>query len=87
MADKISDNLYELERAESSMSDALTDCDGWNDDVNKSYQRYVDEIHRQMSSLSFMCEMASNAINNAAYVDVGKYKKELEEYAKKVRSI
>ena len=83
----LSIELGNLTAYEYTLSDILHEYDSWNDDVSRSYERYVDLIGQIISSLDFVLKEIEGAINNINHIDVNKQKSELSEYSSRLRRL
>ena len=75
--------LYNLIVVADNMSDILCSYQNWNDDVSKSYERFVDSLRSNMSNLEFTLKDIENAISSLISIDVNKQVSAMSEFKAK----
>ena len=70
-----------------NLNNILLDYDRWNDEVSRSYERYVGSIQTIVSNLEFTLSAIEGAINNLNAINVNRHKSELSEYSSKLRRL
>ena len=79
--------LYNLTVYINNMSDVLCSYSNWNDDVSKSYERFVDSVRSIVSSLDFTLNQIEGAIRNLDAMDTNKQESELSGYRAQLGSL
>ena len=76
--------LYNLTVIANNMSDILCSYQSWDDDVSKSYQRFVDSIRSNISNLEFTLKDIESAISSLNSTDVNKQVSAMSEFKAKL---
>lgn len=79
-------SVVDIEMGLRDLSHQLTDSD-WNDDVMKSYQRFIAEEQNLLYSLSFTVNTANSEYNGVCSVDVQRFKSAYAECLAKFDSL
>ena len=76
--------LYNLTTIANNMSDTLCSYQSWDDDVSKSYQRFVDSVRASISNLEFTLKDIESAISSLNTIDINKQISAMSEFKAKL---
>ncbi len=82
-----SDQLYNLRRAHGVASEALDSAKKWQDDVQRSYKRFIDDTSYLIAQIENECRSAEGRISSAENINVKKHESELSSYESRLRRI